>query len=464
MAEGLVLYGSSDRNIWQSKSDLVERLGITSSAFRAATKDIGGRPSTPRFFDTSRRNLIAFGGGAGVAVGVSVGTESLRAAVVDANGWLHGMVDEPPSPGQLQDAPEVLLARIAAVTRQSLARAAKESPHLLVDSSFALLGWAVAWPSPVNRARHPVGYALAHKGWRGEQPLHERVRNFLGDHPDQVRSFALNDANAAAIAVAYQQTHAASYLDDSIWKDHPRLGIVLRIAGGIGAAVIVVEPPSREPGTVRSGFGSSILLGGLEHHVGEIGHVTLNAGVVERRNASLPDGFPPLRPSRCSCSPTGQPPHLEAYASGVSLQARLNHSGSLNDAIADILKQQAPQHTRALKDVGFLLGEALAPVVAMLNPATITLTGSMAAQTVKDALEERLNQESYFGCRPEVMSVDPEDGKFLRARGAALALIRARVHRRLPALVAGRRATMRRRVDEVTFPLSLPAVQELGRQ
>src|SRR5262249_36499546 len=160
-----------------------------------------------------------FGPGAGLAVGVSLGTESLRATLVDANGWRYHSHESPPRPDQLELDPAAVLDRIAEAVSVVLDDALRDE-KLLVDGALPLLGWSVAWPSPVDRDYRPVGHALAHPHWHRGQPLDQRVRRRL--NVPGVPSFALNDAHAAAIAVAFRQTHQSDYLD---WK-HPRLAIV----------------------------------------------------------------------------------------------------------------------------------------------------------------------------------------------------------------------------------------------
>ena len=87
-------------------------------------------------------------------------------------------------------------------------------------------------------------------GGRGAS-LSTRVATHFGLAAERV--FALNDANAAAIAVAYNQTKRAEYLEET----RARLALVLRIAGGVGAGIIIVEPPFVTDSDRESGFRKS---------------------------------------------------------------------------------------------------------------------------------------------------------------------------------------------------------------
>lgn len=107
-------------------------------------------------------------------------------------------------------------------------------------------------------------------------------------------------------------------------------------------------------------------------------------------------------------------------------------------------------HLRALGDVGALVGEALVAPVAMLNPATITLTGALAVRSVRDRIDERLSLEQRFGSDPEIVMLAEQENKFIRAKGAALALIRREVHRRLPELLEEDKFTTTQRVKALT--------------
>jgi predicted NBD/HSP70 family sugar kinase len=431
VAEALMLYGPGTGKERHNRAALLRHAKLPDPTFRTAAKAIGGgRPLGLGFFDSRVRGTLCFGPGAGLAVGVSLGTQSLRAAVVDANGWLRATVESPHSVEQLNAAPDVVLNRIRAVVSDVLDRAFA-NPELLVDGCLPLLGWAVAWPTPIDRDGKPRGQALSHRGWSAGDSLDRRIQRLLG--VADVESFALNDSHAAAMSVMHDQTHERHYVD---WTS-PRLGIVLRIAGGIGGAIVIVEPPTKQDSQIRTGFLRSILIAGYDNHAGEIGHVPVVKALVQARNRNRPEGLGPLTPFACSCA-AGEavPEHVEAYAGALALAARLGKSRSISDVQEEIRTSgRDPKHIRALEDVGVLVAEALVNPVAMLNPATITLTGALALPEVRTEIDARLAREPRFGSTPEVVALSGDANTYARARGAALALIRHACHRRLPELL-----------------------------
>lgn len=228
VARAILLHSPVDPAERRDRKWLLRTAGnVADSSFRDSGHELGSKPTHPglRFFDTRTKGKLAFGPGAGLAVGVSVGSESLRALIVDANGWCYHEVEAPAEPKQLDQSPEALLNRIRDVVLEVVEKG-RGNPDLLVDGNLPLLGCAVAWPSPITRTFYPHGHALSHDDWRGGAPLDQRVVRLLnlGD----ISSYALNDTHAAAIAVAYLQTHNPEALS---W-DHSRLNVIVRVAGG----------------------------------------------------------------------------------------------------------------------------------------------------------------------------------------------------------------------------------------
>jgi predicted NBD/HSP70 family sugar kinase len=425
------------------RATLLDGLGIGDGAFRRAGHKLGAHQGEPglRFFDSSVEGYLAFGPGAGLAIGVSVGTESLRACLVDANGWRyceHGRYDVERlrlSPreivGQIHDA-------VNAVIKQAL-----EGQDLTVDGSLPILGIGVAWPTPVNRHAMAMGHALAHADWRGGAPLDSLVRSRIAPSvpPSQFDSYAMNDAQAAALAVAHRQTRST---EGDGWPD-PRLALVVRVAGGVGSGIVIVEKPRRRRERnkndpigerLESGFVNTILVAGADNHAGEIGHAPIRRSFVDELNRRRkPRGLRALAAVPCSCGADPEETHVEAFACARSLAARFGNDpmyASLRKITED---EENPAHARALSDVGRLLGEALVAPVAVLNPATITLTGSLAVETVEHEIAARLTSAHPFGEDIVVTALNGHDNDYVRATGAALAIIRNRVHRRLEELV-----------------------------
>ena len=222
VAQAVLLLGPPIRKKLGRRDPIFRAAGVPWGTFRTAADGLGSKQNSPElsFFDATQAGKLAFGPGAGLVVGVSVGAENVRAVIVDANGWEHHPYQSDHLPGQLAQEPSVVLGRIRTAVAEVLEKAFQESPGLLVEGELPLLGCAVAWPTPVDRERKPAGHALAHNGWRSLQPLDQRVEVALGIEGS--RTYALNDAHAAAIAIAHRETHQREALT---WK-HPQLSIV----------------------------------------------------------------------------------------------------------------------------------------------------------------------------------------------------------------------------------------------
>jgi predicted NBD/HSP70 family sugar kinase len=435
---------------------LIERFDFQDAAFRKAGEALGAHqePAGLRFFDSSVDGHLAFGPGAGLVVGVSLGTESLRSCLVDANGWRYHEATSSYDKDQLLAAPQAILNRIRTAVNAVL-EPALEDDRLLVAGKLPLLGWGVAWPSPVDRESKSVGHALAHPDWRLGRPLNTLVSNFLGP---RVRSYALNDAHAAAIAVAHRQTRS---IKETEWP-HPRLGLVVRLAGGIGSGIIIVDRPRLSPDErqLESGFISSILVGGATNHAGEVGHVPISVSFIEGLNvASRPRGVGPLKAVGCSCTPEHEPSvlHLEAFASARALARRLDRRAPMYDVLSRVLAdQERPDHAWVLRDVGAVVAEGLLSPVAVLNPATITLTGSLAVPGVLAEVAERLETSHPFGDPPTITSLAGADNNYVGATGAALAVIRNRVHRRLDEILDRPTLATKKEIEALTVLINRP--------
>ena len=467
VARGLLNQGRLNGDRLRRKSLLAD-LEVPDGTFRSAGETIGAKQGKAglRFFDSSVDGRLAFGPGAGLVVGVSVGTESLRAAVVDANGWIRADQECAPMSGQLTAHRGVVLGRIREAVGAVLAKAYTK-PELLVERALPLLGVAVAWPAPVDRRRRAVGHALAHASWGGGQPLDGHVRQTLGIK-NLKASFALNDAHAAAIGEAHRVTHSRGY---ESW-DFPRLTIVLRLAGAIGGAVIVIEPPEdRRRGRPteqrrRAGFQDSILLAGFDNHAGELGHVPIDPAFVTELNRGRPRGLRKLEARHCTCTPEREPvpDHVEAYASAMSLAARLDPRRPMHEVMVDVLRNPGTKvNARALSDAGALVAQALVAPVAVLNPARVALTGSMAIEPVRAEIETRLQREHRFGDMPEVDAIPEPENRYIRAQGAALALLRIHVHRELHTLLPDDKAAMTDQIEGLTTRIDDAAIQRLSR-
>lgn len=90
----------------------------------------------------------------------------------------------------------------------------------------------------------------------------------------------------------------------------------------------------------------------------------------------------------------------------------------------------------ALEDLGRLIGHSLAAPVLLLDPHLLKPTGSLGVRPVARGIEaERDTWRHVFGDALRIELVEAPDRSFIGVRGAALAVHRARTHRRLGNLV-----------------------------
>ncbi len=371
----------------------------------------------------------------GYVLSVALGAESCRAGLVDANGALVVEYEAAPEPDQTKLAPSALLGRIVTAAREVLARAHR-NPDLTIDGQLRLLGLATAWPCPVRGSKRAVGTIL-NPAWMTHQPatLPEAVAKATGFRSDQVH--VLNDANAHALAVAFDQARRRGMDADDTAS---RIALLLRIGGGLGAATMILAPHKRG----RLSFIDSTLLGGARSLAGELAHLPIDASLVEELNgrANWEDGLAPLSMDwRCSCGHRG---HLEAFASGTAWVRRMEESGvqtppllegmrrhsisQTDKALSDLEDQRI---TYALEDMGRLIGRSLASPILLLDPRSLYLTGSFAVKPVVDGImAERETWRHVFGDALSIEAFRGSDPKFVGVRGAALAVIRSRVYRR----------------------------------
>lgn len=469
VARALVTYGRSTNGERLSRDYVLEKAKVANSTFRSAGSGVGAgqRNRGLAFFDSSVSGKLALGPGAGLVLGISLGRRSLRATLVDANGWCRYSTELPSRSGQLDEEPSVLLDRIRQIARKILMEALEDDRvgNVRVGETVPLLGWAVAWPVPVDREKRPVGQLLSHPLWRNNVSLPKRVEQHLrlDGTKRNFHSYAINDAHAAAIAVAHELTHMPDYEHASWTGAH--LTTVLRLAGGVGGATIVVEPPAtsrqdeEEDEDMRyrgSGFLGSTLLAGVNNHAGEIGHTPVDQSVIDAINSMESNGLNELATVQCSCTTEelDRPQHLEEFTAVDALAHRIDPTANPQDVLASL--QKAPEskpHTQALEDVGALVGNAMIGPTRMLNPAYVVLTGSLALPPVKRRLQAMFQSEEVFGSHPEVLLWEGDENQFIRAKGAALALIRNHVLRRVSTILDHDKNAMEHAVRKLTVPV-----------
>lgn len=205
-----------------------------------------------------------------------------------------------------------------------------------------LVGVGVALPGPVSPVTGLRRPATVMPGWDGF-PIADVI---AARWPVPV--LLENDARAHALGEAAERPGATPL-------------VAVKYAHGIGAGVVL----------------DGSLLCGFDGAAGDIGHIRVSGGVV--------GGDVPV----CRCGRTGC---LAAYASGYALLRRRGVTPSSSDDLATRLTGSAE-----LVAAARLLGRTLAGLVALVNPQTIVLGGSLgrlpvvvsevAAAVRSDALE-----------------------------------------------------------------------------
>ncbi|HET8660725.1 MAG TPA: ROK family protein [Micromonosporaceae bacterium] len=187
-----------------------------------------------------------------------------------------------------------------------------------------LIGVGVGLPGPVSPATGLTGPTTTMPGWES-YPLLERLREQW-----PVPLVLENDARALVLGEATQ--HPGATLLGVKW------------ASGIGAGLVV--------------DGRSLC--GDDGAAGDIGHVTVSRGG-----------------PRCRCGRLGC---LAAYASGHALLARLRPAGvTCLDDLAERACGRDPAVRAALRAAARRVGSVLAALIALTNPRTLVLGGTIGA-------------------------------------------------------------------------------------
>jgi len=387
------------------------------------------------------RRPARLGVGLGLVASVSLGSDSLRAGLVDANGDLRAFTEDPPQPGQLHDAPGKILPRIrAAVARILDSAIADESLRPPGSDSLRLAGVATAWPSPVDRSKRLKGKVFKDPGWhhggnrsREAPTLPERLSMALRGPFTIDRCHAINDVSAHALAVAFDRCRQRG---KEPADEHARVALVVRLGGGLGAATVVINEHER---AALTSFIEARLLEGTEGLAGELGHLPVGRKLIEAvSKASEEHGLAPMDYDSWICS-CGQPHHLETFASGAALLRRLNASGydipDTSEGHKELLRAVAADdldrgQRRALLDIGRILGRALAGPILMLDPYSITVSGSLANKDVVDGIgRERDMWASAIDDSVQIEAHGGLVGSVAALQGSALAVLRRTVYR-----------------------------------
>ncbi len=388
---------------------------------------IGGRPAR-------------FGPGLGLVLSLSLGSETLRAGLVDCNGMIHCQSEAQRDPNQLSLAPRALMRRLGAIVVKVLEQGLTTDQCCHdIGGGIRLLGISSSWPSPIDRTKRIRGKAIRDGSWRRTDPkskqiptLPERLSSYLGPPFTSDNCHALNDVSAAALAVAFEKSrNQAEDADDDQW----RVGLVVRVGGGLGSGTILMAPHKRR----RLSFIDSLLVEGTNGLAGELGHLPIGRRVVEEMNEECEaDDLAPMDYDDwvCSCK---RKHHLEAFASGTAVLRRLKNSGYELPAderpFSSVIREAVengddPGVVHAVRDAGRLLGRALTGPILMLDPYSITVTGSLASEHLVEGM--RRERDKWANAIEDRVQIDfraGTEGAYIGVLGAGLAVIRRAVYR-----------------------------------
>jgi predicted NBD/HSP70 family sugar kinase len=255
--------------------------------------------------------------GHGVVLVADLGGNHARAAVVDLGGQLLGEEHEPIKIGR---GPEPVLSWVDAAFGRLLAKSGQDAARVC--------GIGVGVPGPVEFDAGMVTQPPIMPGWDG-YPIADRLRR-TWNRPVYVD----NDANL--MALGEQAVH---------YPDCPAL-VLVKVATGIGAGVVVGGQVYR----------------GIDGGAGDIGHIRLH---------DYPE-------ARCECGLYGC---LAAVASGLALAQRLSAAGTPTSSGAELIERIRSGHAEAVhlaRTAGKLVGDVLATVVCLLNPAVLVIAGDLA--------------------------------------------------------------------------------------
>jgi len=388
-----------------------------------------GKPENPgslrlsRLVEYAQDHGYSLGPGLGLVLSFSVGGEHLVGALVDAGGVAHCVEHDDPHPRQMTQDPATVLDRITTLGKRVLTRGLQEDSGLLCPSAqgtnvLLLIGATASWPAAMYHDSLPAGGPI-HEQWE-HRTFREHLHQAIGLPLD--RCHAINDANAAALTLAFEQ-------------DAPRAGAVMcvHLSAGIGLGTVHQAIPRPH----RLAFVDAHLVGGRDGVAGEIGHCVLEPAFVAQLNdpnikrRKRFEQWKPLDTSRpCDCEPEAHG-HLEAV---VGAEAVLDRLGlyKQGDSLVRLLREvhsktgRAPLRQLALRDVGRCVASVVAGAVAATDPISIVLVGALASQDVEEGMNEQF-KKSNVADRAKLYNGPYPDRVGLR--GAALAVLRGGLYR-----------------------------------
>lgn len=304
-----------------TRSDIRRMTGLSRTAVAARVADLTDRGlvvERQEGLSTGGRppTLLAFNSDAGAVLAAAIGRSRTHLAVCNLAGRMLAVtdIDEHVGVGPEQLMPQLVKRLEALVTEAGLLPS-------------AVLGVGVSLPGTVDQERGCSLDSPVMNGWDGV-PLGPYFRD-LTAAPVLVD----NDANVMALAERHGEYRGVDDL------------VLLKLSTGLGAGII----------------SGGMLQRGAVGAAGEYGHNKVPAA----HNLS------------CRCGDTGC---LETVASGWALVRALRDQGHdvghLRDVI-DLANRGDSEARRLIRESGRLVGEAVSPLVNVLNPAVLVIGGDM---------------------------------------------------------------------------------------
>lgn len=307
--------------------------------------------------------LTRFNPAAGIVLAAQIGISGCRLAATDLAG---AVLAEDYLTVDLATGPKALLV--------DLENAFDRMVAALGRPGVPIAGVGVGIPNDIELANYARGLGLSGTGWDREY-----FRANLRNHFDAA-VFVDLDVNLIALAEWRKS-----------WPD-VEVFVCVKLGTLLNAAIVVNGIPVR----------------GVSGLAGELGHIKVN-GATEA----------------CSCGGVGC---LDAVASGSALVRQLAEAGLEVEHVSDVVRlaQQAePRAVHAVREAGRRIGEALASVVNLLNPAVIATWGYLTeAETPLFAgMREGVYQMALPGSSERLTLARASLGDLAGARGAAMRVI-----------------------------------------
>lgn len=260
--------------------------------------------------------ILRFNADAGVILVADLGATHARFAITDLDAQV---LSEETMDLLIGDGPEIVLS----ATRKVFDRLLDSTSH----SDGDVRGVGIGVPGPVDFANGTPADPPIMPGWH-EYPVGARFSERYGV-PVRVD----NDVNIMALGEYWSTDEAAADM------------MVVKVGTGIGSGLILDGHLHR----------------GAKGAAGDIGHIQAGAADV-----------------MCRCGNFGC---LEAAASGGALAAKLSALGHETKDARDVVALVATgdrEAVQAVRDAGRTIGDILAGVVNLLNPAEIVIGGDLA--------------------------------------------------------------------------------------